>query len=104
MHHGQEGFHPLRNTTRQIQEIITAIEDAKFTNQDINLTYIDFKTAFGSIDHLRVLAIMEGIGYTPNTIALIGDIYVISTTKYHGALFITTPPIQISHGTIQGDT
>jgi hypothetical protein len=30
-------------------------EDAKFTNQDIYLSYIDLKHGFGSIDHVQVL-------------------------------------------------
>jgi hypothetical protein len=51
LHDSQEGFCVERSTTQQLQIIISALEDAKLTNQDIYLLYIDFKNAFGSIDH-----------------------------------------------------
>ena len=63
IHFSQEGFRPQRNTSRQLQMIIAALEDAKLTNKDIYLTYIDFRNVFGSIDHARLLALMEDLGY-----------------------------------------
>jgi hypothetical protein len=51
LHDSQEGFRSERSTSRQLQLLIAALEDAKFTTQDIFLLYIDFKNAFGSIDH-----------------------------------------------------
>lgn len=45
LHSSQEGFKQKKCTIRQIQEIIAALEDFKFTNQDIYLIYIDFKNA-----------------------------------------------------------
>ena len=59
LHDSQEGFRAERSTSRQIQLLIAALEDARFTNQDIYILYIDFKNAFGSIDHARLLAIMK---------------------------------------------
>ena len=38
LHESQEGFKAERNTVRQIQTIIAALEDAKFTNQDIYIS------------------------------------------------------------------
>ena len=93
-----------RSTTRQLQIFISALEDAKLTNQDIHLFYIDFKNAFGSIDHAWFLAIMTDLGYLDDAIHLIGNIYSQSTTKFTGAHFGETKPIHIQHGTIQGDT
>ena len=75
----------MRNMARQIQTIIVALEDAKFTNKDIYLTYIGFKYAIGSIDHPRLLAIMEYLGYPPYAIELIGNIEVESTTSFQCA-------------------
>jgi hypothetical protein len=43
------------------------LEDAKLTNHDIYLTYIDFRNAFGFIDHARLLALMEDLGYPKDT-------------------------------------
>ena len=51
LHDNQEGFRAQRCTSRQLQLLIKALEDAQFTTQDIYLLYIDFKNASGSIDH-----------------------------------------------------
>ena len=80
----------MRNTARQIQAITVVLEDAKFTNKDIFLTYIDFKNAFGSINQPRLFVIMEDIGYPPNVIELVGNIYAESTPSFRGTHF--TPP------------
>lgn len=84
-HHNQKVLRPMRNTVRQIQTIIAALENNKFTNNDIHITYIDFKSAFSSIDHPRLLVIMEDLDYPLDTIKLIG------TTSFCGAHFTTHP-------------
>jgi hypothetical protein len=104
LNESQEGFREERCTTRQIQLIIATLEDAKYTKQDIYILYIDFKNAFGSIDHARLLIVMEDIGYPIDAISLIGNIYTDSTTSFLGTNFGTTQPINIQRGTIQGDT
>ena len=43
LHDSQEGFRAERCTTRHLQILIPALEDARFTNQDIYVLYIDFK-------------------------------------------------------------
>ena len=40
----------------------------------IYILYIDFKNAFGSIDHARLLAIMKDLGYPPDSINLLENI------------------------------
>ena len=104
LHDSQEGFRAERSTSRQIQTIIAALEDAKFTNQDIYILYVDFKNAFGSIDHARLLAIMTDLGYPTDATTLVGNIYSQSSTTYIGEHFGKTKPIPIQRGTIQGDT
>ena len=104
LHDSQEGFRAERCTARQLQTIIAALEDARFTNQDIYVLYIDLKNAFGSIDHARLLAIMKDLGYPHDAVALIGNIYSQSTTTFIGEHFGKTEPIPIQRGTIQGDT
>lgn len=94
----------MRNTSHQLQAIVAAFENSKFTNKNNFITYIDFKHAFNSIDHTRLLAIVQELGYPKDAIKLIGNIYSNSTTPYKGAHFTTTPPIPINRGTIQGDT
>jgi hypothetical protein len=69
-----------------------------------HILYIDFKNAFGSIDHARLLAIMADLGYPQDAINLIGNIYSNSSTIFFGSHFGTTKPVHIQRGTIQGDT
>jgi hypothetical protein len=84
LQNSQEGFRQERCTFRQLQTLIAALEDSKLTQQDIYLLYIDFKNAFGSINHARLLAIMTDLGYPQDAINLIGNIYSNSSTKFFG--------------------
>ena len=104
LHNSQEGFRQERCTSRQIQLVIAALEDAKFSKQDIYLLYIDFTNAFGSIDHARLLAIMADLRYPEDAITIIGNIYSESYTKIIGSHFDPTQSIPIQRSTIQGDT
>jgi hypothetical protein len=104
LQNSQECFREERCTSRQLQTLIAALEDSKFTQQDIYLLYIDFKNTFGSIDHARLLAIMANLGYPQDAINLIGNIYSNSSTMFFGSYFGKTKLIHIQRGTIQGDT
>ena len=84
--------------------LIAALEDARLTNQDIYILYIDFKNVFGSIDHARFLAIIKDLGYQQDIVALVGNIYSQSTTTFIGEYFDKIQSIPIQRGTIQGDT
>ena len=104
LHNSQEGFRAERCTSRQLQLLIVALEDAQFTNQDIYILYIDFKNAFGSIDHTCLLAIMKDLEYPEDAVKLVGNIYSHSNTIFTGEQFGQTQKILIQRGTIQGDT
>jgi hypothetical protein len=104
LQNSQEGFRQERCTSRQLQTLIAALEDSKLTQQDIYLLYIDFKNAFGSIDHARLLAIMANLGYLQDAINLIGNIYSNSSTMFFGSYFGKTERVHIQRGTIQADT
>ena len=81
------------------------MEDVRFTKQDIYVLYIDFKNAFGSLDHTRLLlAIIKDLGYLEHAVTLIGNIYSQSNTIFTGDHFGRTNPIPISRRTIQGYT
>ena len=62
----------------------------------IYLLYIDFKNAFGSIDHARLLAIMKDLGYPEDAIKLV----LHSNTIFTGEHFGQTQKILIQRGTI----
>lgn len=98
LYFSQEDFFPQRNITTQIKMVIAALEDARLTNNNIYLTYINFINDFGSIDHVRLLAWMEDLGYLKDAIELIGNIYTNSTTSFHRSHFGTTHPIDNLQG------
>ena len=95
LHNSQEGCRQERCTSRQIQLVIAALKDAKFSKQNIYLLYIDFTNAFGSIDHARLLAIMSYLEYLEDAITIINNIYSKSYTKFIGSHFDPTQPIPI---------
>ena len=104
LQNSQEGLRQERCTSRQLQTLIVALEDSKLTQQDIYLLYIDFKNAFDSIDHAKLLAIMADLGYPQDAINLIGNIYSNSSTIFIGTYFSKTKPMHKQRATIQGDT
>lgn len=104
LHFSQQGFRPQRNTMRQIQIIIVTLDDVKLPNNDIYLAYIDFRNTFGFIYHVRLLALMEDLGYPSDAIELISNIFTNSTTSFHDNHFDATSPIHISKGMIQDNT
>jgi hypothetical protein len=95
LQNSQEGLRQERCTSRQLQTLIAAPEDSKLTQQDIYLLYIDFKNAFGSIDHARLLTIMADLGYLQDAINLIGNIYSSSSTIFFGSHFGKTKSVHI---------
>lgn len=55
--------------------IIVALEDARQIDKGNYLAYIDFRNAFGFIEHARLLALMKDLGYPLDAIELVGNIY-----------------------------
>jgi hypothetical protein len=99
----QEGFLRYRNTERQILNLMHAIEDAALTRQDLYAVYIDFSSAFNTIDHDLLLQIMYDLGLPDDLIRVVRDLYKQARTTVrteHGH----TAPIPIERGTVQGDT
>ena len=103
LHSSQERFRQERCTSRQLQTIIATLEDARLTHQNLYIFYIDFTNTFGLLDHARLLAIMQDLGYPKDVVQLVGNIYSQSHTIYTSQNFHNTKPIPIHRGTIQGD-
>jgi ribonuclease HI len=99
----QEGFLRYRNTERQIQNLLHVIEDAGLTRKDLYVLYVDFSSAFNTINHDLLLQIMYDLGLPEDLIHVVRDLYSQARTSVrteHG----TTAPIKIDRGTVQGDT
>ena len=99
----QEGFRRHRNCSRQLRHLTSVIEDARVNRRNLFLLQVDFASAFTSIDHPRLLYIMQQLGMPPDAVSVVRDIYTDVTTSVvtaHGP----TPCIPVQRGTIQGDT
>jgi hypothetical protein len=59
----QEGFRGGRNTHRQLANLLNALEDAKHTNRNIYVMYVDFSSAFNTVDHDKLLQLMWDMGF-----------------------------------------
>lgn len=99
----QEGFRQNRNTHRQLQMLQHVFSDAKICEQDLYLLYIDFSSAFNTIDHDKLLCIMNDLGFTRDAIRVVQNLYTDAKTKVR-LPYIETDAISIDRGTIQGDT
>jgi hypothetical protein len=77
----QEGYLRQRNTERQLQNVLHAIEDAGLTSRDLFLLYIDFTSAFNTIDHDKLLMIMCDLGYPDDLIEVVANLYSRATTR-----------------------
>ena len=102
LHEAQEGFRCHRNTERQLQLLLALLEDAKIAKKDIYLLYIDFTNAFGSVDHPRLIHILGLLGFPPDCIDIIQDIYADTRTAFITPAG-TTQEIPLRRGNIQGD-
>jgi hypothetical protein len=100
--HSQERFRPGRSTGSPLQCLALCLEDAKLHKKDIFVTKLDFKSAYNTIDHSRLLQIMWQVGYPRDAIAVVRSLYAGATTSVHSSAG-TTHPIPVARGVIQGD-
>ena len=88
----QEGFCRNKGTARQLLMMQNVLSDAKIFGNDIYLMYVDFSSAFNTIDHDKLLIIMHDLGFPIDCIEAV----ILPNGN--------TAPIKIERGTIQGDS
>ena len=59
----QEGFRRYRNTTRPLHTLVNVLSDAKLSEQNLFMLYVDFSSALNTIDHDKLLQIMYDLGF-----------------------------------------
>ena len=102
----QEGFRLRCSTSRQLQRLAHLLENAAMTNSNIYALYVDFTNAFNTIDHHKLFRIMTDLGFPPDSIAVVADLYSGVSTRVvlQRSARLATGPIPVGRGTIQGDT
>ena len=93
----QEGFTAEKNTITQLQNLMNVM-----AHLDLYLLYIDFSSAFNTIDHDKLLCIMHDLGFPPAAIEVVPDLYTNAVTGIKLKIAVTDP-IELGRGTIQGD-
>jgi hypothetical protein len=56
---------------QMVQQVLT---DAKLNDQNIHYLFVDFSSAFNTIDHDRLLVIMQDLGIPHDCIEVIRDL------------------------------
>ena len=82
--------------------MVGALSDAKTTQQNIYLLYVDFTSAFNTIGHDKLLCIMYDLGFPLEAVNKVRDLYQNATTRVRVDAG-TTNVVKIERGTIQGD-
>ena len=68
-------------TTVTFSALVNVLSDAKLSEQNPYMLYIDFNSAFNTIDHDELLQIMYDLGFPTDAINVIGDLYTNATMK-----------------------
>ena len=65
---------------RQLHMLVNVLSDAKMSEQNLFMLYIDFSSAFNTIDHDKLLQIMYDLSFPTDAINMIEDLYTKATT------------------------
>ena len=78
----QEGFRRAKGTARQLLMMQNVLSDAKLFGEDIYLMYVDFSSAFNTIDHDKLLIIMYDLGFPVDCIEAVKNLYQDAETTF----------------------
>jgi hypothetical protein len=98
----QGGFRAHRNTIHQLETHTMILEDARLMSKDVFLVMVDLKEAFDTIDHTRMLKVVQDLGYPADSLTVLQGLYTNAYTRVITP-YGKTDPIPIKRGTLQGD-
>jgi hypothetical protein len=99
----QYGFRTGRRTHEQILWLQTIIDSAHTTNSPIRACWVDFRNAFCSVDHGRILESMRAQQYPQHFLTAIEGLYAPGSTTAVRTGCGATERIPIERGILQGD-
>ena len=97
----QKGFLPFEGCFEHNFLLQSAMTDARRSNRNLSIVWLDLKDAFGSVPHPILLNLLERAGLTGSTINIIDDIYTASSCCLHVGN-TTSNPITLGKGVKQG--
>jgi hypothetical protein len=98
-----EGYWADRSCSRASTHLSLSVEDAHTHKKDIILCYFDFKGAFSSTGHRKLVKVLEFLGLPHDFTRLVSNLYREASTEFitpynhtppwvsEGALFKGTP-------------
>ncbi len=98
----QEGLWADRSCSRAITRLGLCVEDAHTHKNDI-LCCIDFKGAFPSKDHRKLVKVLDFLGLPKDFTILVSNLYKKASTEFISP-YGHTSAVGIRRGTLQGDT
>lgn len=82
LHEAQKGFMKgINGTAENILTIMELFHDAQRSHKSLFVTAIDFKNAFGSINHEFMIRAMRSKGIAPSIVNVIENTYLGSNTR-----------------------
>jgi hypothetical protein len=87
----------------QVELFTLAMEDAIHNKAPIYTMQVDFTGAFNTISQSKLIAIMRELGFPPDLLENVVELYRDATTTY-GTDVGNTEPVEVLRGTMQGDT
>ena len=97
----QHGFLPNRSTTTQLLSCVNDWTTAKANRIPCYVIYLDFKKAFDSVDHLKLMAKLQAYGITGNLLAWIRA-YLDNRVQRVSINTSYSAPKQVLSGILQG--
>ena len=83
--------------------MLNALEDARHFGRDIYLMFVDFSSAFDTVDHDKLLQLMWDMGFPHHAVQAVQQLYTGASTSIRTS-FGQSDPIDIERGTLQGDS
>ena len=65
----------------QPHNLMNVLSDAKITEKNLYMLYVDFSSAFNTIAHDKLLQTMYDLGFPMDAINVITNLYTIATTR-----------------------
>ena len=100
----QKGFLPFDGCSEQNFLLRSILTDSRRRKNDLMLTWLDLRDAFGSVPHELLLLMMGRIGLDDTTVDIVRDIYTGSTIAVRTEKASFTPDIPQARGVKQGCT
>ena len=97
----QKGFLPFEGCFEHTFLLQSAMTDARRSNRNLSIVWLDLKDAFGSVPHSTLLNLLQCAGLTGSTINIIEDIYTASSCHLRVGN-TTSNPISLGKGVKQG--